>query len=249
MKELRITNYELRLPWAGLIMMLLLLFASDALMAQHAYFHPKRFGPDSWTATYVDQKFADGSIEGKILYEGSWEMWFPCAADSGSTVGAVRGTAGWALDATNKPTLKHDILGTHYGFDADGTGTDQYAYLTFTIPSNYDVDSMEFYLYWYHLDDNGGETDTVKWQGAVQAVGAGEDLYAAGTAITAVYVTCTLVDSALYVTTINPEVEAIASGDLVTFKIGTDISACQLDSSENAYLIGVRVVFQMKDDD
>ncbi len=73
-----------------------------------------------------------------------------------------------------------------------------------------------------------------------------EDLFAAGTAMTHVATTCTVSDSALYITNLDPEVETIEAGDLIT--IWVDESASNLDSGELAHLIGVLVEYEAKDE-
>jgi hypothetical protein len=201
--------------------------------------------------------YADGSIDdehisatgvdgGNMLEATRW-MWFGVPGDD-STGGA------WALDGTNPPTV--ELFGTDgscvmwtLGFDADGGSSgDDVAYLTFPCPDDYETDSMELYFYWLHLDDNGATTDSVEWVGAVNAVADGEDIMAAGTAMTAVYDMASAADSALYIVNLDPEVEAIVAGDLITIEISVDESDSQLDSGELAHLIGVKVTWEAKDE-
>ena len=107
---------------------------------------------------------------------------------------------------------------------------------------------MELYLYFYHLDDDGGAADVVVWDGTVDAIGSAETLFGSGTAMTAVSTTCTASDSSLYIANLDPEVETVASGDLIFVQIFADESACSLDSGERAYLIGVLVEWEAKDE-
>lgn len=197
----------------------------------------------------LNRWFNSGIIGGEELEENEWSWWMPVAADSGKAM--LQGIGGWALDGSAPPNVT--VQGGHilaFGFDADGGSTgDDVVYLTFPIPAQYETDSLRLDLYWFHLDDNGAITDAVSWDGTAQAVGTGEDLFAAGSAITAVATTCTASDTALYITTLNPEVETIAAGDLVTIKLWCDESACSLDSGERAYLIGILVRFCFKNDD
>ena len=215
--------------------------------ANAQWLRPKWFHDNAWTNSWVDDKFQDAAIPNDKLVNNELSQWFPVQADSGATI-ILRGTGGWQLDASNPPVVAVDLAGMTFGFDADGTGTDEYVTLTFPVPANYAVDSLSLRLYWYHMDDDGEATDVVKWQGTCQAVGAGEKLFLAGTALTAVTATCATSDSTLYITTLNPEVEVIAPYDLVTIKIGVDISESDLDSGELAYLLGVLVQRAMKND-
>ncbi len=203
---------------------------------------------------YDGRRVWPSTIGGKQFVEPTRQMWFPAAADSGSTSGVLNGTAGWVLDTSNPPNVVWSgSAGTGqiqaFGFDADGGSTgDDIAYLTFVCPEDYKTDSMELYLYWYHLDNDGAATDSVAWDGTVQAVGSGEDLFAAGTGMTVVYTICSQSDSALYITNLDPEVETIAAGDLITIKLFCDESTSQLDSGERAYLIGVLVEYEAKEE-
>lgn len=187
----------------------------------------------------------DDIVGGNELVEGTWSWWFPVSADS-VAAGYYAGS-GWATDEAAPATATRDSFYVVYGFDADGGSTgDDYAHLKFPIPAQYETDTAEIVLYWFHLDDNGATTDSVEWIGTCQAIGEGEDLYAAGTALTAVYEMCSASDSALYMTTLNIEVETIAAGDLVELKIGVDESDSQLDTNEKAYLLGAMVNVSFK---
>lgn len=198
--------------------------------------------------TVKDEAFASAAIAGSKLVENEFAWWFPACVDSGSTAGVLKGSGGWALDGSAPPTVVFSTQGTAFAFDADGGSTgDDIVYLTFPVPANYQTDSLSIKLFWYHLDDDGGATDSVCFDATAQSVAHGEDLFAAGTAMDAVYTMCTASDSALYVTTVNPEVETITIDDLVTIKLWVDESASQLDSGEKAYLLGALVRIRFKD--
>ena len=229
-----------------LIVFLLLVFTSS-LFAQY-----KTDGRRIWKGTVKNEALDSSAVDGGVMLEATRYIWFPVAADSG--VANLHGTAGWVLDTTAPASWA--LTGTAatgqiqaFTFDADGGTTgDDLVYLTFVCPDDYETDSMELLLYWYHLDDNGGITDVVDWDGTVQAVASTEDLFAAGTAMTHVATTCTVSDSALYITNLDPEVETIEAGDLITIAIWVDESASSLDSGELAYLIGVLVEYEAKDE-
>jgi hypothetical protein len=179
---------------------------------------------------------ADDIIGAAEMVEPSWSWFSMCDT-----------TNAWSADASAPAAFSRGVQYNRFGFDADGGSTgDDYVHLKFMVPAQYTPDTATMTLYWYHLDDNGAITDVVKWQGTVQAVGAGEDLYKTGTALTAVTTTCTASDSALYETTLNLEAEDIAAGDLVEVKFGVDESASSLDSGELAYLVGVLINFNFK---
>ena len=70
------------------------------------------------------------------------------------------------MDGTAPPNVVWDGAAstgyyTVFGFDADATDDDDIAYLTFVCPDDYETDSMELFLYWYHLDADGAATDSV----------------------------------------------------------------------------------------
>lgn len=186
----------------------------------------------------IIQRHLDSDIVGgNELVEGTWGWFFACDT-----------TNSWSANAASGAAFSRDSLYHVFGFDADGGSTgDDYAHLNFVIPANYQVDSASVKLYWYHLDDDGAAADVVEWMGTCQAVGVGENLFAAGTAMTAVETICTASDSALYTTVLDIEVEAIAAGDLCELKIGVDESDSELDSGELAYLIGAYVSFYFKE--
>lgn len=195
-----------------------------------------------------DDVFASAAISGKKLVENEFAWWFPVDADSGTVSKTLSGSGGWVLDGSAPPTVTSGGVGMKFGFDADGGSTgDDVVYLTFPIPANYAVDSLSIKLFFYHLDDNGGATDAIVWDGTFQAVGSNEDLFAAGTAMDAVSTTCTNADSVLYIATLNPEVETVDINDLCTLKLWCDESACSLDSGELAYLLGALVIIRFKD--
>lgn len=209
--------------------------------------------PGKWIRgrSFIENRWFPGQvIGGEELEENEWGWWVPVSADSGASV-VLRGTGGWALDSSAPPSVA--VQGAQmlvFGFDADGGSTgDDVVYLSFPIPAQYETDSLRIDLYWFHLDDNGAAADTVTWDGTAQAAGEGEDLFAAGTAMAAVTEVCTAADSALYITTLNPEVETITAADLVTIKLWCDESASSLDSGELAYLIGVYIRLHIKNDD
>ena len=205
-----------------------------------------------YKGTVGNDKLASTAIDGGVMLEATRYAWFPVSADSGSVV--LQGTGGWTLDASVPPNVVWTAATTKgsicaFGFDADGGSTgDDVVYLSFVCPDDYETDTMELYLYFYHLDDDGGAADVVVWDGTVDAIGSAETLFGSGTAMTAVSTTCTASDSSLYIANLDPEVETIASGDLIFVQIFADESACTLDSSERAYLIGVLVEWEAKDE-
>jgi len=214
---------------------------------------PETIGSTQITnASIANADLATTAVDGGVMYEATRYMWFPCTADSAANDG-WKGAGAWTLDGTNPPTVV-ELFGTDgtakfttFGFEADQSGTDDVAYLTFPCPDDYEANSMELYLYWFHLEDAGAATDTVEWQGAVNAVANGEDLMVGGTALTAIKAVATAIDSALYITNIDPEVEDIVAGDLITVELSVDVSDSDLDTGENAHLLGVKVTWEAED--
>lgn len=200
-----------------------------------------------------DEHLSTTAVDGGNMLEATRQIWFPASADSSANDGWVA-SGGWTFDTSNPPSV--EVVGTAgtgqiktFIFDADGGSTgDDICYLSFVVPDDYETDSMELYVYFFHLDDNGGATDTVAFDGTVQAVAEGEDLFAAGTGMTVAYETCAQSDSALYVLNIDPEVEVITAGDHLTIQLFVDESASQLDSGEHVHLIGVLVEYEAKDE-
>lgn len=237
-----------------LILALVLCFIVSNVHAQYKY-DGRQIYPNTIDSTQLDTDLSAlikaNSIGGAQFAEPNAEMWFPVMADSTDSSGLSQGIGGWVLDGTNPPTAQ-EYSGTNgiiyaWGFEADGSGTDDQVFLTFPVPQDYEPDTGDIYLYWFHLDDDGAAADGVTWDGTVQAVGEGEDLFAAGTGMTAVEEICAQSDSALYITGLDIEVEDIAAGDLLTLTIFCDVSASELDAGENAHLIGVMFRWKRKD--
>jgi len=210
-----------------------------------------------YNGTIPNAALSSTAVDGGVMLEATRCMWFPVGVDSGGAVSTTaKGTAGWALDASVPPIIKWHGSTTvaqycTFGFDADTTNDDDIAYLTFVCPDDYKTDSMELYLYWFHTDTDGATTDAVEWEGALQAISSGEQILVAGTAITGVETTCTTDDSTLYITNLDPEVETIVAGDLITIKLfvdGDDAGGTRLDDGEFAYLIGVLIEYEAKDE-
>ena len=239
------------------IFVMVLLLVPVLLSAQYNQ-DGRRIFPGTITNTQIE----NNSVDGSEMLEGTRYLWFPCTLDSMANDGFV-GSGAWTTDGSNG--AGGEIVGTAgtgqirtFIFDGDTTsGDDDYAYLTFVVPDDYETDSMELYLYWFHLDQDGAATDSVYWDGTVQAVASAEDLFGAGTGMTAVLTVCAQGDSALYITNLDPEVEALVSGDLVTIQVFVDGTVSfgagvfledGLDSNEDVHLIGALIEYEIKDE-
>ena len=244
-----------------LYIFLLLILIPCILLAQYKY-----DGRRIWPSTIDSTKFtSDRSavigpavIGGVQLVEATRQIWFPASFDSCSTAGVLQGRGGYFLPSSNPASVTNQANFATFIFDAYSSDTDDNLYLTFVCPDDYKTDSMELYLYWFHLDDDGAVGDSVCWDGTVQALASaatdsGTSAFAAGTGMTAVYTNCAYsgpgsdatTDSLLYITNLDPEVEVIAANDLVTVGLFVDASATQLDTGEHVYLIGVLVKYEV----
>ncbi|MCP4493201.1 MAG: hypothetical protein GY820_38755 [Gammaproteobacteria bacterium] len=213
----------------------------------------KRFnGGLIWNGTVNSDAFTDGGIDdehlsatavdGGNMLEATRTEWFPAREMT------VDGTAP-AAAATNGTSAQSQV--EVYGFDADGGSTgDDYAFLTFVVPDDYETDSFSAVLIWETEDTDAAATDSVEWVLTVNAVANGEDRDAAGTAATATKVPVSGANEPNYIitTSIDIEVEAIVAGDLVTVNISVDESDSMLDSGETADLIGILLKWEAKDE-
>lgn len=256
-----------------LYIFLLLVLIPTILLAQYKY-DGRRIWPSTIDSTKFtqDRSAAIGPavIGGVQMVDATFgEMWIPVDWDSiasgGTTVNAVRGSNPWGLTITQKPDCNYQPASGKFqfkvmGFDADAGSTgDDSVYCVFPCPANYKDDTMELYLYWFHLDDNGAHTDIVTWDGTLQVSGATDStvsfLSTAGTGLTAVAHTCTYTgpggnasaDSILFITNLDPEVVDIDAGDLIRLLLWVDESASSLDSGEKAYLLGILVRWDILD--
>lgn len=201
------------------------------------------------------------------------ELWIPVDWDSittsaGDNPDKVRGSGAWSLSAsTNTPVTGYfPAAGTGnfpikvFGFEADGSGTDDTVAVRFVCPDNYKDDTMELYLYWFHLDDDAAMNDTVSWAGSIKPVNNASidsttSIFAAGTSITRVQTpmkytgpgSSATTDSLLYITNLDPEVTNLDDGDLITVYIWCDVDRSHLDSGEEVYLIGVLIRWDILD--
>ena len=202
-----------------------------------------------YNGTIPNAALSSTAVDGGVMLEATRVMWFPISVDSGSTAGVLQGAGGWFLPSANSAGVTNQNFFRTLTFDADGgSNGDDIAYLTFVCPDDYETDSMELYLYWFHLDDDGAATDTVTFDGTVNAIADREDCLGAGTGMTAVTDIAVSSDSALYIVHLDPEVETIAAGDLVVIQIFVDESASQLDTGELVRLIGAKITYEAKDD-
>lgn len=121
------------------------------------------------------------------------------------------------------------------GFDADGTGTDDYVFINWVVPAGYVADSGDLHVYWSYSDAEDA-ADDIEIDGTVNAVAPGEAIDGAGTVMTAVAATMTgNTDNDLLIkTSLDIEVEDIVIGDLVCIMFFVDNSACELASSGTA---------------
>lgn len=256
-----------------LYIFLLILLIPTILMAQYRY-----DGRRIWPATIDSTKFtSDRSaaigpavIGGVQMVDATFgELWIPVDWDSIMTDGGVsdnyvRGSGAWSFSgntANNPVTGFFPAIGTGnfpiktFGFEADGSGTDDTVAFRIICPANYEDNTMELYLYWFHLDVDAAVNDTVSWAGSVKAVSwAGTDttttIFASGTAMTRVQepmaytgptASQAYTDSLLWVTNLDPEVTELDPGDLITIYLWCDVDRSHLDSGEEVYLIGVLV--------
>lgn len=188
----------------------------------------------------LDRVSAD-EIDGADYYEKERAMWIPCG----------EGTDAWDLDSSNGAAAAQ--LGTAgqsqisvLNFDGYSSDSDDIAYLHLVVPTDYKVDSMRIDLVWTHTDSDNG-TETVTWIATANAVQPNastlEAFDAAGTSITATLTKALTATSAgkVYKNTLNPEVEDIAAGDLLTIKLTLDASETAIDSGEHVQLIGALI--------
>jgi len=201
-----------------------------------------------YNGTVKNAALATSAVDGGVMLEATRVMWFPISIDSLTTTG-VQGSGGWFLPSANSAGVTNQNFFRTLTFDADGGTTgDDIAYLTFVCPDDYETDSMELYLYWFHLDDDGAAADEVTFDGTVNAIADAEDCLGAGTGMTAVADVAASSDSALYIVNLDPEVETITAGDLVVIQIFVDESASSLDSGELVRLIGAKITYEAKDE-
>ena len=262
-----------------LYIFLLLVLIPTMLLAQYKY-----DGRRIWPATIDSTKFSSdrsavlgpGIVGGGQMVDATFgEMWFPVEWDSiftdgGVSAAAVVGAGPWQLTsfASNQvvtgyfPTaVGGDFSFKTFGFEADGSGTDDTVCVTFTCPANYKDDTMELYLYWFHLDVDAAVNDTVSWDGTIKAISfAGTDttasIFDAGTAMTMVQepmpysgptASQAYTDSLLWVTNLDPEVTNLDPGDLIRVYLWCDVDRSHLDTSEEVYLIGILVRYDILD--
>jgi len=143
------------------------------------------------------------------------------------------------IDGTAGPTAA--VIGTSsqsqqdtLQFDADGGSTgDDHAFINWHVPDGYVVDSARLNVC-YTFSTAEDAADEAQFDFTVNAVGAGEALDAAGTALadqTTVVSDASADNGKLHVTQYNIEVEDIAVDDLVVIKVTVDESASALANS------------------
>ena len=260
-----------------LYIFLLLILIPTILLAQYRY-----DGRRIWPSTIDSTKFTSdrsaaigpGVIGGGQMVDATFgEMWIPVDWDSAMSDGGVaadyvRGAGPWQISSfanncvvcTYAPTpVGGDFPFKVFGFNAYASDTDDSVCVTFPCPANYKDDTMELYLYFFHLDDDGAHTDTVAcWDGTVKVVGATDSttsIFAAGTGMTSVAHKAAYSgpggdatsDSLLFITNLDPEVVDIDSGDLIRIYLWNDASRSDLDSGEEVYLIGILVRWDILD--
>ena len=260
-----------------LYILLLLILIPTIIFAQYRY-----DGRRIWPATIDSTKFTSdksavlgpGVVGGGQLTDATLgELWLPVEWDSiftdgGVAASAVKGAGPWSLSSftSNQVVTGYfpaavggDFTFKTFGFEADGSGTDDSVCVSFPCPANYKDDTMELYLYFFHLDDDGAYTDTVAcWDGSVSVTGATDStvsVFSAGTAMTSVphYATYTgpggdtTSDSLLFIANMDPEVVDIDPGDFIRIYLWNDVTRSDLDSGEEVYLIGILVRWDIAD--
>ncbi|MFX0209377.1 MAG: hypothetical protein ACFFDT_25560 [Candidatus Hodarchaeota archaeon] len=217
-------------------------------------------------------------IGGVQTYDATYgERWIPVDWDSISTGGATPTTVvaapPWSFTSfashNNLPVCDYFPTGASgniplkvFGFEADSStsASNDSVALWFTCPANYQDDSMELYLYWFHLDDDGGVTDSSCWDGSVLAINTASidsttSIFDAGTGMDSVETrilytgpgTHASTDSLLFITNLDPEVCEIDPGDLIRIILWANVSEFELDSNEEVYLIGVLIRWDIAD--
>lgn len=257
-----------------LYIFLLLLLIPTVLLAQYNV-DGRRIWPATIDSTKFtsdrSKAIGPGVIGGVQMYDATFgEMWIPVDWDSGGAVATtIRGSGAWSISnyASNQPICGYFPAGASgnfpmkvFGLEADGSGTNDTVAVRFTCPANYKDDTMELYLYWFQLDDNSAKNDTVSFDGTVQAVGGAPidtatSIFAGGTAMTLVPIPMSYTgpgsdatpDSLLFITNLDPEVEELDSGDLITVYLWCDVSRSHLDTGEEVYLMGILVRWDIAD--
>jgi len=251
------------------IFLLLLLILPGLLEAQYRY-----DGRRIWPATIDSTKFTSdrsavlgpGIVGGAQLTDATLgELWIPVQWDSGATAVAPAVPGGpWSFGADNYPLCV--LIGTEpaykvFGFDADGGSSgDDTVFVSFPCPANYKDDTMEIFLYIFHMDDNGAITDSLVIGGSVAVFATAStdstvDIWDTGTAMTAYADVIgisgpgsdTSADSMLHIINLDPEVVDIDPSDWIKVMIYFDESRCDLDSGEECYLYAIRVTWDVAD--
>jgi len=261
-----------------LYIFLLILLIPTILMAQYKY-----DGRRIWPATIDSTKFtSDRSaaigpavIGGVQMVDATFgELWLPVEWDSVRTDGGVapdivRGAGAWQISSftSNQVVTGYfpspvggDFPFATFGFEADGSGTDDSVCVTFVCPANYKDDTMELYLYWFQLENTSSVGDSIVWDGTVKAtntasIDSATSIFAAGTGMTSVATAMdysgpgsdTTPDSLLYITNLDPEVTDLDPGDLIRIYLWADVSRCDLGTGEEVYLIGVLIRWDILD--
>ena len=195
-------------------------------------------------------------------------MWIPVDWDSVRTDGGVApdtvyGAGAWSFGADNSPDCNYQGTEPAYkvfGFDADqGSTGDDSVWCNFICPSNYKDDTMELYLYGFHLDDDGAYTDSIIIRGSVYALGVLDTtshLWENGTAMTGYTGILNYTgpggdatsDSILFRFNLDPEVTNLDAGDLIRVLIYFDETRCDLDTGGSRfYVIGMLVTWDIAD--
>ena len=192
----------------------------------------------------------NNSIGGnKLVEQTSLIGWFPVEGDTADT---DQGDGPWAMDSSAPPTLTWwGDQWPVYGFDADGGTTgDDIVYLEFVIPADYEVGSLELYFYWFVTEKAAAATDEVEWNASVHVMGSADTLVQTDSSITAIAAVTTAKDSNLYITNMDPETSDIVytAGDLVRLKVWVDESDSGIGSGEKAFLRGIRVECERKEE-
>jgi len=261
------------------VFLILALLIPTILVAQFKY-DLRRAWPGTLDSTKFtsDRSAAIGPavIGGVQMVDATFgELWLPVEWDSlftdgGVSPSAARGSGAWSFSGftSNNPVTGYfPAIGNSnfpmktFGFEADGSGTDDTVCVRFICPANYKDNTMELYLYWFHLDVDAAKNDTVSWAGSIKAISwTGTDttatIFDAGTAITRVQepmaytgpsASQAYTDSLLWVTNLDPEVTELDPGDFITVYLWCDVDRSHLDSGEEVYLIGMLVRWDIAD--
>ena len=189
------------------------------------------------TAAIETEHLAPGIIGGWQLAENGVYANVSSTAQADGANGAAETTYG-----TNGQSVWHT-----WEFDTDTA--DDILFVSWTVPDNYKPGSAALKFKCLHTDADNGNGELIPWEGAVNAVAAGETVDAAGTAFTPDTVTVTATSSGeYYQVEIDIEVEPIAAEDNVIIMIKLDESGCNLDNAEHVHIVlPIEIAYTFKD--